>query len=109
LRKFQGEERPKRKKTSPEGWKTGRHTTHFPSEEISIPRLFTFYDLVAQLVGSTDIDALYQQYLLAEARQAPLQTKPWGFKEFTMRDPSGNLIIFVEHIPEADASIEQGA
>ena len=44
-----------------------------------------------------------------EARQAPLQTKPWGFKEFTMRDPSGNLIIFAEHIPEADTSIGQGA
>jgi catechol 2,3-dioxygenase-like lactoylglutathione lyase family enzyme len=60
-------------------------------------------------IASTDIDALYQQYLPAEARQAPLQTKPWGFKEFTMRDPSGNLIIFAEHIPEADASTEQGA
>ena len=60
-------------------------------------------------IASTDIDALYQQYLPAEAHQAPLQTKPWGFKEFTMRDPSGNLIIFAEHIPEADASIEQGS
>ncbi len=25
-----------------------------------------------------------------------------------MRDPSGNLIIFAEHIPEADASIKRG-
>ncbi len=60
-------------------------------------------------IASTGIDALYEQYLPAEARQAPLQTKPWGFKEFSMRDPSGNLIIFAEHLSEADASIEQGS
>jgi len=55
-------------------------------------------------IASTNIDALYQQYLPVEARQAPLQTKPWGFKEFAMRDPSENLIIFAEHIPDTTSS-----
>ncbi len=57
-------------------------------------------------IASTDIDALYQQYRPVEARQAPLQTQPWGFKEFTMNDPSGNLIIFAESIPELHAQPE---
>jgi hypothetical protein len=52
---------------------------------------------------------MYQEYLPAEARRAPLQTQPWGFKEFSMRDPSGNLLIFAEHVPEADAALEPGA
>ena len=60
-------------------------------------------------IASTDIDALYQQYLPAQARQAPLQTQPWGFKEFSMRDPSGNLLIFAEHLPGANAALEPGA
>jgi len=60
-------------------------------------------------IASTDIDALYQQYLPDQARQAPLQTQSWGFKEFSMRDPSGNLLIFAEYLSEADATIEPGA
>ena len=51
----------------------------------------------------TNIEVLYQQCLPTNAICAPLEAKPWGFKEFCVRDPSGNLILFAEHLPEADA------
>lgn len=55
----------------------------------------------------TNIEVLYQQYLPTNAVCAPLEAKSWGFKEFCVRDPSGNLILFAEHLPEADASSEK--
>jgi uncharacterized glyoxalase superfamily protein PhnB len=59
-------------------------------------------------IGVTNSDALYQQYLPTNAVCSPLAAKPWGFKEFMVRDPFRNLILFAEGIPEADASSEQG-
>ena|SRR5579859_7271767 len=55
----------------------------------------------------TNSDALYQQYLPTNAVCAPLAAKPWGFKEFCVRDPFGNLILFDEHLPQMDATSEQ--
>ena len=55
----------------------------------------------------TNIEALYQQYLPINAVCAPLEARPWGFKEFCVRDPSGNLILFAERLSEADASSEK--
>lgn len=59
-------------------------------------------------IAVTNIDTLYQQYLPTNAVQSPLEAKPWGLKEFFIRDPFGNLILFAERIPETDASSEQG-
>jgi uncharacterized glyoxalase superfamily protein PhnB len=59
-------------------------------------------------IAVTKSDILYQQYLPTSAVRSPLKAQPWGFKEFTVRDPSGNLIIFAERIPEADALSEKG-
>jgi hypothetical protein len=59
-------------------------------------------------IAVTSIDALYQQYLPTNAVQSPLEAKPWGLKEFFVRDPFGNLILFAERIPEEEASSEQG-
>jgi len=55
-------------------------------------------------IAVTNIDALYQQYLPTHAVQSPLEAKPWGLEEFFIRDPFGNLTLFAERIPEADAS-----
>jgi catechol 2,3-dioxygenase-like lactoylglutathione lyase family enzyme len=49
-------------------------------------------------IAVTNIDALYQHYLPTNAVQSLLEAKPWGFKEFFVRDPFGNLLIFAEHI-----------
>ena len=59
-------------------------------------------------IGVTNSDALYQQYLPTNAVRSPLEAKPYGLKEFSVRDPFGNLILFAERIPEADASSEKG-
>ena len=59
-------------------------------------------------ISVTNSEVLYQQYLPTNAVQSPLEAKPWGLKEFFIRDPFGNLILFAERIPEADASSEQG-
>jgi len=52
-------------------------------------------------IGVSNIEALYQQYLLTlpiglrtSAIQGPLETKPWGLKEFCVCDPFRNLILF---------------
>ena|SRR5579859_5754600 len=58
-------------------------------------------------IAVTNSDALYQQYLPTNAVRSPLKAQPWGLKEFTVRDPSGNLIIFAERLAEASASSEQ--
>jgi catechol 2,3-dioxygenase-like lactoylglutathione lyase family enzyme len=59
-------------------------------------------------IGVTNSDALYQQYLPTNAVRSPLAAKPRGFKEFMVRDPFRNLILFAERTPEADASSERG-
>jgi uncharacterized glyoxalase superfamily protein PhnB len=59
-------------------------------------------------IGVTTSDALYQQYVPTNAVCSPLKTQPWGFKEFMMRDPFGNGILFAERIPQANASSERG-
>jgi catechol 2,3-dioxygenase-like lactoylglutathione lyase family enzyme len=60
-------------------------------------------------IGVTNIEALYQQYLPANAISPPLVAQPWEFKEFCIRDPFRNLLLFAEGIPEEEASAEQGA
>src|ERR1700694_5043251 len=50
-------------------------------------------------IGVTNIEALYQQYLPTGAIQSPLEVQPRGMKEFFLRDPNRNLLIFVERIP----------
>ena len=59
-------------------------------------------------IDVTNIEALYQQYLPTNAVQSPLEAKPWGLKEFFIKDPFRNLILFAERIPEEEASSEQG-
>ena len=49
-------------------------------------------------IGVTNIEALYQHYLPINAIQSPLEAKPWGLKEFFIRDPFRNLILFAEEI-----------
>ena len=59
-------------------------------------------------IAVTNIDTLYQQYLPTNAVQSPVEAKPWGLKEFFIKDPFRNLLLFAERISEADASSEQG-
>ena len=59
-------------------------------------------------IAVTNIDALYQQYLPTNAVQSTPEAKPWGLKEFFLRDPFGNLLLFAERLSETDASSEQG-
>jgi hypothetical protein len=59
-------------------------------------------------IGVTNIDPCFEQYLPTNAVCSPLAAKPWGFKEFMVKDPFRNLILFAEGIPEADAGSEQG-
>jgi hypothetical protein len=54
-------------------------------------------------IGVTNIEALYQQYLPTNAVQSPLEAKPWGLKEFFIKDPFRNLILFAESISEEEA------
>lgn len=58
-------------------------------------------------IGVTNIEALYQQYLPTNAVQSPLEAKPWGLKEFFIRDPFRNLILFAERISDGKASAAQ--
>jgi hypothetical protein len=37
----------------------------------------------------------------SEEIRTPLKAQPWGLKEFSVRDPFGNLIVFAERFPEA--------
>ena len=54
-------------------------------------------------IAVSNIDTLYQNYLPTNAVSSTLKTQPWGFKEFMIRDPFGNGILFAER------SSEQGA
>lgn len=59
-------------------------------------------------IGVTNIEALYQQYVPTNAVQSPLEAKPWGLKEFFIRDPFRNLILFAERLSDEEASAAQG-
>ena len=64
---------------------------------------FKFADLdpkenYGQIYVRTDnIDELYQSFLSKNVKihpNGPLQTKPWGQREFSLLDPDNNLITF---------------
>ena len=59
-------------------------------------------------IAVTNIDALYEQYLPTNAVQSAPEAKPWGLKEFLLRDPFGNLLLFAERLPEEEASSQAG-
>lgn len=59
-------------------------------------------------IAVSHIDALYQQYLPTNAVQSAPQAKPWGLKEFLLRDPFGNLLLFAERLPEEDGTSHPG-
>jgi len=59
-------------------------------------------------IGVTNIEALYQQYGSTGANRSPLQTTPYGMKEFWFCDPFRNILIFGETIPEGGTSEERG-
>lgn len=53
-------------------------------------------------IRTDDIDGLYQSMLdkkLPIHPGGPLQTKPWGQKEFSMLDPDNNLLTFGQSNP----------
>jgi hypothetical protein len=55
----------------------------------------------------TNIEALYDTYLPTNAVQSPsVKAKPWGMKEFYIKDPSCNLIIFGEPTSDEEADAE---
>lgn len=48
------------------------------------------------------IDSLYQYFLerkVAIHPNGPLETKPWGMREFSLLDPDRNLLIFGQELP----------
>jgi catechol 2,3-dioxygenase-like lactoylglutathione lyase family enzyme len=48
-------------------------------------------------IRTTAIEALYQKFIANEVPihpNAPLQTKPWGQREFSLLDPDNNLLTF---------------
>lgn len=52
-------------------------------------------------IRTDDIDTLYQTFLdnqVAIHPNGPLQTKPWGQREFSLLDPDHNLITFGQAI-----------
>lgn len=57
-------------------------------------------------IDVSNIDALYQEYLPTNAVQSPLEAKPWGLKEFFVRDPFRNLLLFAERLSEEEARSE---
>ncbi len=52
-------------------------------------------------IRTDDIDTLYQSFLdkkITIHPNGPLQTKPWGQKEFSLLDPDHNLLTFGQNI-----------
>ena len=52
-------------------------------------------------INVAGVDALYGRFLASGVvgeDDAP-EEKPWGFREFAVKDPSGNLVWFAEEIP----------
>jgi uncharacterized glyoxalase superfamily protein PhnB len=46
-------------------------------------------------VFADDIDASYQELQSSGANIVePLETKPWGLRQFTVKDPDGNIFYF---------------
>jgi hypothetical protein len=48
-------------------------------------------------IRTDDIDVLYQSFINNQVPihpNAPLQTKPWGQREFSILDPDNNLLTF---------------
>jgi catechol 2,3-dioxygenase-like lactoylglutathione lyase family enzyme len=48
-------------------------------------------------IRTDDIDSVYQSFLDRQVSihpNSPLQTKPWGQKEFSILDPDNNLLTF---------------
>lgn len=60
-------------------------------------------------IGVSNIEELYQEYLLINAIASPLVAQPWELKEFSIRDPFRNLILFAERISQEEANAEKGA
>jgi hypothetical protein len=60
------------------------------------------------LIGVTNSEALYLQYLPTGAIRSPLplEATPWGTKGFWLCDPFRNILIFEENIPEEKQSQE---
>lgn len=54
-------------------------------------------------IRTNDIEGLYQSLLDQEVAihpNGPLQTKPWGQKEFSLLDPDHNLLTFGQSVDE---------
>jgi hypothetical protein len=49
-------------------------------------------------IGVSDLDALYEEYRGVLAKIGPLETKPWGRREFHMIVPSGVCLQFYEPV-----------
>ena len=52
-------------------------------------------------IRTKDIDSLYQSLLDNKIKihpNGPLETKPWGQKEFSILDPDNNLLTFGQNI-----------
>ena len=77
---------------------------HFNASDDEEPR----DDHLLGWIGVTNIDELHQQYVAAGAIQSPLKAQPWGTKEFVLRDPFRNLLLFGESIPAKESSTHQG-
>ncbi|MGL4288416.1 MAG: bleomycin resistance protein [Phreatobacter sp.] len=53
------------------------------------------HHLLSAYVEVSDIDALHAEYQAKGADlHQPLATQPWGVRDFVIRDPDGNLILF---------------
>ena len=53
-------------------------------------------------IRADDIDSLYKEFIENKVEihpNDPLQTKPWGQREFSILDPDNNLLTFGQNIP----------
>lgn len=52
-------------------------------------------------INMTGVDALHEECRAAGIvhPDGALETKEWGFREFTVVDPHGNLVVFAEEVP----------
>jgi hypothetical protein len=56
----------------------------------------------------TAIEKLYEEFLPTTAVQGPVVAQPYGIKEFFIRDPSRNLIVFAEFYEAGAVSDKSG-
>lgn len=54
-------------------------------------------------ISVTNIDSLYQEYSPTNAVQSEPTGQPWGLKEFYLKDPWRNLILFGEPVDVDEA------